>query len=68
MLGVAQCRERDVERIEREKRVFTEIIIMRSIRNLVATLLAKFRHIIDLLPLLPSGPGGVYRVQLRNHQ
>jgi len=32
---------------------------------MVATPLAKLRHIIDLLPLLPSGPGGVHRVQLR---
>lgn len=35
---------------------------------MVVTLLAKPRHIIDLLPLLPSGPGGVHRVQLRSHQ
>ena len=36
--------------------------------KLVATPLAKLRHIIFLIPLLPSGPGGVFRVQLRSHQ
>jgi len=35
---------------------------------MVATLPAKLRHIIVLLPLLPSGPGGVHRVQLRSNQ
>lgn len=37
-------------------------------KKMEATLLAKTRHIIDLLPLLPSGPGGVHRVQLRDNQ
>ncbi len=35
---------------------------------MVMTLLAKTRHIIVLLPLLPSGPGGVHKVQLRDNQ
>ena len=39
-----------------------------GLKEMVATPLAKLRHIIDLLPLLPSGPGGVHRVQLRSHQ
>ena len=55
-------------------RGFDISVIMKAIARtsdeeyLVATLPARLRHIIDLLPLLPSGPGGVHRVQLRSYQ
>ena len=38
------------------------------LKNMVATLPAKLRHIIVLLPLLPSGPGGIHRTMLRGYQ
>ena len=55
-------------------RGFDMDVIMKAVARtseeewLVATLPAWLRHIIVLLPLLPSGPGGVRRVQLRSYQ
>ena len=35
---------------------------------MVATPSAYLRHMTNLLPLLPSGPGGVHKQLLRRHQ